>query len=64
MTSDDIKGVQIIATSKDGQRFLALSKDTILIRFIVSLCKFVKLKDDVFGEISLKDLMDNGINEH
>ena len=64
MTSDDIKKVQIIATSKDGQRFLALSEDTILIRIIVSLCKFVKLKDDVFGEISLKDLMDNGINEH
>lgn len=64
MTSDDIKSVQIIATSNDGQRFLALSKDTILIRIIVSLCKFVKLKDGVLGEMPLKDFIDNGINEH
>lgn len=36
MTSDDIKKVQIIATTKDGQHLLSVSDDKILIRCILS----------------------------
>ena len=46
MTSNDIKQLQIIATTKDGQHCLAITDDTILIQFTASLCQFIKLKDD------------------
>ena len=57
MTSDDIKKVQIIATTKDGQHLLSVSDDKILIRCIVEWCKFCKLKDELFEECSIKELI-------
>lgn len=58
MTSNDIKQLQIIATTKDGQHFLATTDDKILIPFTASLCQFIKLKDDIFEQVSLKQLME------
>ena len=57
MTSADIKSVQIIATTKDGQHLISLSEDKILIRCIAEWCKFMKLKDELFGQCSLKELI-------
>ena len=59
MTSDDIKSVQIIATTNDGKHIMAVSDDKILIRCIVEWCKFVKLKDELFEQCSLKELIDD-----
>ena len=59
MTSDDIKSVQIIATTKDGKHLVAVSDDKLLIRYIVSCCKFVKLKEELFEQCSLKELIDD-----
>ena len=59
MTSDDIKSVQIIATTKDGKHIMAVSNEKALIYFIVSCCKFVKLKDELFEQCSLKELIDD-----
>lgn len=58
MTSNDIKQLQIIATTNDGQHCLATTDDRILIQFTASLCQFIKLKDDVFEQVSLKQLME------
>lgn len=58
MTTDDIKSVQIITTTKDGQHLLAVSDDKILICCIAECCKFVRLKEDVFEQCSLKELME------
>ena len=58
MTSDDIKSVQIIATTKDNEHILAVSDDRVLIRWIVEWCKFVKLKDEQFEQCSLKEIME------
>ena len=58
MTSDDIKSVQIIATTKDGKHIMAVSDDKILIRCIAEWCKFVKLKDELFEQCSLKEIME------
>lgn len=58
MTSNDIKQLQIIATTKDGQHCLATTDDKILIQFTASLCQFIKLKDDMFEQVSLKQLME------
>ena len=58
MTSDDIKSVQIIATTKDGKHIIAVSDDKILIRCIAEWCKFIKLKEDVFEQCSLKEIME------
>jgi len=58
MTSNDIEKLQIIATIKDGQHLIAISDDKILIKFVVSLCKFMKLKDELFAQCSLKELIE------
>ena len=57
MTNDDITKVQIIATCKNGQHLISVSDDKILIRCIVEWCKFMTLKEDLFGECSLKELI-------
>lgn len=58
MTSADIKSVQIIATTNDGKHIMAVSDDKILIRCIAEWCKFIKLKEDVFEQCSLKEIME------
>ena len=58
MTSDDIKSVQIIATTNDGKHIMAVSDDKILIRCIAEWCKFAKLKEELFEQCSLKDVME------
>lgn len=58
MTSDDIKSVQIIATTKDNKHILAVSDDRVLIRCIAEWCKFAKLKDELFEQCSLKEIME------
>lgn len=58
MTSDDIKSVQIIATTNDGKHIMAVSEDKILIRCIAEWCKFVKLKDELFEQCSIKEIME------
>ena len=57
MTSDDITKVQIIAECKDGQHLISVSDDKILIRCIAEWCKFMRLKEELFGECSLKELI-------
>lgn len=57
MTSDDIQSVQIIATCKDGQHIMAVSDDKILIRCIAEWCQFIRLKEELFEQCSLKELI-------
>ena len=59
MTSDDIKSVQIVATTKDGKHLMAVSDEKLLIWYIAYCCKFVKLKDELFEQCSLKELIDD-----
>jgi hypothetical protein len=59
MTSNDIKSVQIIATTKEGKHIMAVSDEKPLIWHIASCCKFVKLKDELFEQYSLKELMED-----
>ncbi len=58
MTTNDIKSVQIIATTKDGKHIMAVSEDIILIQCIAQWCQFVKLKDELFAECALKEIME------
>lgn len=57
MTNDDITKVQIIAECKDGRHLISVSDDKILIRCIVEWCKFMKLKEELFEQCSLKELI-------
>lgn len=59
MTTNDIEQIQIIVTTKDGKHVMAVSKDVILINCIASWCQFIQLNEDLFGEVSLKELMEN-----
>lgn len=58
LTANDIESVQIIATLKDGKHIMAISDDRILINMIASFCQFVKLKDELFEQCSLKEIME------
>lgn len=58
MTSDNIKKVQIIATIDDGSHIIAVSDDKILIQCIAAWCQFMKLKDELFEQCSLKELIE------
>ena len=58
MTSNDIEKVQILATTKDGKHILAISDNKLLIRLIVGECQFMMLKDDIFEECSLKEILE------
>ena len=59
MTSDDIKSVRILATTKDGKHIMAVSYEKPLIWHIVSCCKFAKLKDELFEQCLLKELIND-----
>lgn len=58
MTTNDIKSVQIIATTKDGKHIMAVSDNTVLICMIAGMCQFVKLKDDILEQCSLKEIIE------
>ena len=58
MTSDDIKSVQIIATTKDGKHIMAVSDEKPLIWHIAACCQFMNLKEELFEQCSLKELME------
>lgn len=58
MTSDNITKLQILATMDDGTHLMAITDDKILIRFVAELCQFVKLKEDLFEQCSLKELIE------
>ncbi len=58
MTLDDIKSVQIIATTNDGKHIMTVSDEKSLIWDIVSRCRFVKLKEELFEQCSLKEIME------
>ena len=63
MTSNDIKSVQIIATTNDGKHILAVSDEKPLIWHIAACCKFAKLKDELFASINMYSILkrrDNG----
>jgi hypothetical protein len=44
MTEDDIKSVEILAKTKDGELLYTKSEDRMLIRCILLLCKFERIK--------------------
>jgi hypothetical protein len=58
MTSDNITKLQILATMDDGTHLMAITDDKILIRFAAELCQFAKLKEDLFEQCSLKELVE------
>lgn len=58
LTENDIKNVQITATLENGEHLIAVSEDRMLIRCIVAYCKFAKLKDELFAQCSLKELVE------
>ena len=58
MTSDNITKLQILATMDDGTHLMAITDDKILICFVAELCQFVKLKEDLFEQCSLKELIE------
>ena len=52
MTTDDIKYMQIMLVDNEGKGYLTKTDDDMLIKIIVSMCKFVELKGK-FEEIPI-----------
>lgn len=57
MTADDIKSVQILIQSNDGEILVGKTTDEILIRMIASYVKFAKVNRGYFTEIDIKELL-------
>ena len=58
MTSRDIKKLQIMAITTDGQVLLANNDDHILIDLVVSFCKFVRVKKELVKEVDLTEFIE------
>lgn len=57
MTTGDIKSVQILIQSNDGEILMGNTTDKILIGMIASYVKFVKVNRRNFTEIDIKELL-------
>lgn len=57
LTSRNIEKIQITATLDNGSHIMAVSDNKELIDIIVGACQFVKLKDDIFEQCSLKEII-------
>ena len=59
MTSDNIKKLQILAITDDekDKYLMATTDDKTLINVIVEFCLFAKLKNELFEQCSLKELI-------
>ena len=58
MTARDIKKLQIMAITDDGDVLLAINDDHILIDLVVSFCKFVRVKKELVQEFDLTELIE------
>ena len=58
MTTDDIKSVQIMLETKDGEVLIGTTSDNILIKMIASYVKFVKMDRAKFVSVSIKDIIE------
>lgn len=63
MTSKNVKKVQILAELDNGEFVLAVSDNSILIRVIVELCKFIKIDKSAVGNVDVKEITKGGSNE-
>lgn len=57
MTTDDIKSVQILIESNNGEILVGNTSDKILVRMIASYVKFVKVDKSNFTQIDIKELL-------
>ena len=57
MTTDDIKTVQIMLETKDGEVLIGTTSDNILIKMIASYVKFVKMDRAKFVSVPIKDII-------
>lgn len=57
MTTNDIKSVEILIQSNDGEILVGTTSDEILIRMIASYVKFVKVDRGYLTEIDIKELL-------
>lgn len=57
MTTNDIKSVQILIQSNDGEILVGNTSDNILIGMIASYVKFIKVDKDRFSEVDIKELL-------
>lgn len=57
MTTNDIKSVQILIQSNEGEILVGNTSDKILIGMIASYVKFVKVDKDKFAEVDIKELL-------
>ena len=57
MTTDDIKSIQIMLETKDGEVLIGTTSDNILIKMIASYVKFVKMDRSKFTSVPIKDII-------
>lgn len=57
MTVNDIKSIQILVNLKSGEKLMGITDDQIVIRTIAEFVQFVRVDEEKFGSITLKEIM-------
>lgn len=63
MTTNDIKSVQILIQSNDGEILVGNTSDNILIGMIASYVRFINVDEEKFAEMDIKELLKDRSNE-
>ena len=57
MTTKDIEKAEIIICCKNGEKFIGVTDDIILLNFIAQYVKFVQIDEKKTGTISLSEII-------
>ena len=57
MTTNDIKNVQILVNLKNGEKLIGVTDNNILINMIAGFVEFVKVDEEKFDSIALKEII-------
>lgn len=63
MTTDDIKTVQVVLETNDGQMLVGIVKDPMVIGMIAGFTQFVKIDESKMVEVPIKDLLTDKTEE-
>ena len=57
MTVNDIKNIHILVNLKSGKKLMGITNDQIVIRTIAEFVQFVRVDEEKFNSIPIKEIM-------
>lgn len=57
MTVNDIKNIQILVNLKSGEKLMGITDDQIVIRTIAEFVQFVRVDEEKFNKVDIKEIL-------